>query len=254
MDAHEATIYSAILITGVIIGIIIIYFIISIIRHQRRNIESYKAKIVAEIATLEKERTRIASDLHDEIGPVLSSIKFKINSIDINNDEDKFQLEKASMHIDDIIKRMREISNDLMPNTLLRKGPIYAIAEFIDQVVKTDKLKIEFKYYDVPEIPAERSIHLYRIIQEIIHNTVKHARAHNLKIELKTINDCLVLLSEDNGAGFDYSTASKENYGLGLRNLLNRTELLHGSMFVDSRHGKGTKFTIEIPLKERQLI
>ena len=248
MDAHEATIYSAILITGVIIGIIIIYFIVSIIRHQRRNIELYKSKIVAEIATLEKERARIASDLHDELGPILSSIKFKINSIDINNEEDKFQLEKASTHIDDIIHRMREISNGLMPNTLLRKGPVFAVEEFINQIIKTDKLLIEFKHYDIPEIPREKAIHLYRIIQEIIHNTVKHARAGKLKIELKSVNGSLVLLSEDNGAGFDYPAASKEHYGLGLRNLLSRTELLEGSMFVDSKPGKGTKFTIEIPL------
>ena len=249
MDAHEATIYSAILITGVIIGIIIIYFITSIILQQRRNIALYKSKIVAEIATLEKERTRIASDLHDELGPILSSIKFKINSIDITNEEDRFQLEKASSHIDDIISRMREISNDLMPTTLLRKGPVCALEEFINQLIKSDRLKIEFAYSLIPEIPHEKAIHLFRITQEIIHNTVKHARANKLKIELKYENNNLVMLTEDNGAGFDYSTASKENYGLGLRNLLSRTELLDGNMFVDSRQGRGTKFTIEIPLQ-----
>ena len=76
MDARETKIYIAIIITAVVLGLIILYFALSIVRQQRRNISLQKALILAEIATLEKERSRIAADLHDDLGPVLSVIKF----------------------------------------------------------------------------------------------------------------------------------------------------------------------------------
>jgi signal transduction histidine kinase len=101
------------------LGVVLIYFIVTIVRHQRRNIRLYKSKILAEITTLEKERARIASDLHDELGPILSAVKFKINSLDIHNDEDQNLLDKSNKNIDEIIRRMREISNDLLPKDSL---------------------------------------------------------------------------------------------------------------------------------------
>jgi signal transduction histidine kinase len=115
MDAHETSIFSAVLITSIVLGVVLMYFIVTIVRHQRRNIRLYKSKILAEITTLEKERARIASDLHDELGPILSAVKFKINSLDIHNDEDQNLLDKSNKNIDEIIRRMR----DLLPNTLL---------------------------------------------------------------------------------------------------------------------------------------
>jgi signal transduction histidine kinase len=86
------------------------------------------------------------------------------------------------------------------------------------------------------------------MIQEIIHNTLKHAKASELKIELKCSKQTLIILTEDNGRGFDYVRQSVENKGLGLRNLLSRTEVLGGDMYIDSKQNKGTKYTFEIPL------
>ena len=248
MDARETSIFSAVLITSIVLGVVLIYFIITIVRHQRRNLRLYKSKILAEITTLEKERARIASDLHDELGPILSAVKFKINSLDIHNDEDQKVLDKSNKHIDEIIRRMREISNDLLPNTLLRKGLIAAIEESIDNFNKDKRIKIIFVHHDMPDILKEKAINIYRIIQEIIHNTVKHAHASELKIELKSTKQNLVILTEDNGKGFDYARQSIENKGLGLRNLLSRTEVLGGDMYIDSKYDKGTKYTFELPL------
>jgi len=97
-------------------------------------------------------------------------------------------------------------------------------------------------------LPISKSIHLYRIIQEIIHNTIKHAGASELKIEIRQTGSLLVLLTYDDGNGFDYSLQSRKNEGLGLRNLFSRTEMLGGSLAVESSPGKGTGFIIEIPL------
>jgi two-component system NarL family sensor kinase len=248
MDAHETSLFAAVLITSIVLAAILIYFIVTIVRHQHQNKRLYQSKILAEITTLEKERARIASDLHDELGPILSSVKFKINSLDLHSVEDQKILEKSNNNIDDIIRRMREISNDLLPNTLMRKGLIAAMEESIDDLKRTDELAIRFTYQSIPEIVTERSINIYRILQEIVHNTIKHANATELRIELKILKEQLVILTQDNGKGFDYLLQSKNNHGLGLRNLLSRTDVMGGSMYIDSRPGKGTHYTFEIPL------
>jgi signal transduction histidine kinase len=248
MDASETKIFTAILITSIVLGMIIAFFIVSLIRHQRKNQKLYKSKILAEITTLENERARIASDLHDELGPILSAVKFKINSLDIHSSGDQLILDKSNKNIDEIISRMREISNDLLPNTLLRKGLITAMEESVEDLKKSNKLEIKFTYQQAVDIPKEKTVNIYRILQEIIHNTLKHAEATGLRIELKQEKQRLVILTEDNGRGFDYNQQSRENTGLGLRNLLSRTEVLGGNMYIESRSGKGTKYTFEIPL------
>ncbi len=142
MDAHQTSLFTAVLITCIVLGVVITYFTVTIIRHQRRNIELYKSKILAEITTLEKERTRIAHDLHDELGPILSSVKLKINNIEVSSKEDAEELEYANKHIDNLIQQMRNISNDLLPTTLQRKGLVAAMNESTDAVSKPFALRI----------------------------------------------------------------------------------------------------------------
>ena len=220
----------------------------SLIWQQRRNAKLYKSKILAEITTLENERQRVSADLHDELGPLLSAIKFKLSSIEIKNPEDEIQMQESNKYLDDIIIRMREISNDLMPSSLILKGIIIATTEFINKLPPAVGLKINFTHHNMPALHKQQDINLYRIIQEIIHNTIKHANASVLSIQLATENDMIVLSTKDNGKGFDYSYASKENMGLGLRSLLSRTDVLNGKLFVDSKPGEGTTYNIHIPL------
>ncbi|MEP6749367.1 MAG: ATP-binding protein [Bacteroidota bacterium] len=249
MDAHQTSIYDAILICATIIGVIIIYFIVSIIHQHRNNRALYKRSLEAEIKTLENERARIASDLHDDLGPLLSSIKYSVGSLDIFSDTDLKTVDRVYEHIDSLMKRMREISGDMMPNTLLRKGLLAAVAEFIDNIPRPDSMEIKFVRGELPGLPPSHSIHLFRIIQEIMHNTIKHAKASLLKIEIKQSGTILVLLTNDNGSGFDYTLQARESTGLGLRNLFSRTEMLGGNMFVESARGKGTSYIIEIPIR-----
>jgi len=230
--------------------VIFTYFIIVIIKNQRRSKALYKSKILAEITTLEKERARIASDLHDELGPYLSAAKLRINSLDVNSEEDNQHLKKINEHLDIIIHRMREISADLMPNTLIRKGLTFGIQEFISNISKPPVLKIHFDAGKDIFYSANMLIHLYRIVQEIIHNTVKHAGASELKIELSNLRNMVVLLTEDNGVGFDYNTVLMEKQGLGLRSLLSRVEIMGGEMFIESQLNKGTRYIFEIPYME----
>ena len=248
MNAREANIYTAIFIISIVLGTIIIYFIVSIIRQQRKNLQLYRQNIITEITTLEKERTRMAADLHDEVGPVLSAIKLKLNSLDIENDTDKEVVEKTNMQIDSLIMRMREISFDLMPNSLIRKGLIIAIGEFIEYFSKKSPLTINFHFPEGVNFKQRQSINLYRLIQEIIHNTAKHAKATVLDIELKMKKNKVILITKDNGIGFDYENSWKNSAGQGLRNLVSRTEIFGGKMFFESGKSKGTTYIFELPI------
>ncbi len=239
--------FNAVLISAVILILIISFFIISIVSEHRRVVRWQQARIAAEINTLENERKRIADDLHDELGPLLSAIKLQINHLEPVDETETAVLEKSSEQIDSIIQRFREISYDLLPNTLVRKGLIKATEEFISKLKPLHPLDISFSYADFTLLP-EREINLYRILQEIIHNTVKHARATSLSISIQKNNKTLLLKTKDDGIGFNYSEKTQIASGLGLLSIHSRVELLGGQLLVTSQPGSGTIFEIEMPL------
>ena len=248
MPTEEANYYTAVTVAAILLGIIIIYFIITMIRHQRRNMHLYKAKINAEISTLENERKRIVADLHDELGPLLSAVKLRINQLDSEREDDKKIVEFANKHLGDIIIKIKEISYNLLPNTLARNGLIHAAEEYIDKINAVHPLKIRFNYDDDPGLSKEKEVNIYRIFQEVIHNTVKHARADKLEIEMKKQDNQLLLTMIDDGVGFNYEERSKNGSGLGLLNLQSRAEVLNARLLIESAKDKGTKYFFEIPI------
>jgi signal transduction histidine kinase len=247
MHTPEEKFYTAVAIAASVLGIIIAYFVITMIRHQRRNVHLYKTKIRAEISTLEKERKRIASDLHDELGPLLSAVRIQVNHLEQQTEEDKRIVLFANKHIDDILTKTREISYNLLPNTLVRKGLVKALEEYVNKLRDVHELDIIFSGDEV-SLEKEREINIYRIIQEIIHNTVKHAGASQLDIRLRKQGDTLLLMTADNGKGFNYDAQVEKNNGLGLINLQSRTEVLNAKFSYESDPGIGTKYIFEIPL------
>ncbi len=248
MDPKEKEYYESLIIVVVIVALVLLYFIITAIRYQRRSLRMHKEKIQAEIDTLENERKRIAADLHDELGPLLSAVKLQINNLDTKDPQDLQIINKSSNYIDSIITKLREISNDLMPNTLLRKGLKNAIVEFIDNSQDTYKLPVKFICEQDLHLSLDKEINLYRIVQEITHNTLKHAKASMLIIKISIQDERLFLMTADNGIGFDYFSKIRDNSGLGLRNLQSRTEVMGGEFNCTSTPEKGTAYTIEIPL------
>lgn len=205
-----------------------------------------RLRINAEIEAIENERKRIAGDLHDELGPILSAVRLQINHVEPSDEIEQEALRKSSVQIDEVIKRFREISYDLLPNTLVRKGLINAVEEFAGRMSESSKLKIETTLSNIKLEPL-KEINFYRIIQEIVHNTIKHARASILYIELKETNKLIYLQTKDDGIGFNYQEKSAAGGGLGLLNLQSRVEVLSGQLEINSTPGKGTIFNIEIP-------
>ncbi|HEY4149188.1 MAG TPA: sensor histidine kinase [Chitinophagaceae bacterium] len=248
MHSTETKIYTTILIAAGVLAIILVYFVVNIIRQQRKNLIFQKEKIQAEITTLENERRRIASDLHDDLGPLLSAVKLQINSVEVPDGEDRELIERSGMYIDNILSRIREISNNLMPQVLSRKGLVIALQEFIDNLTLGHPFDIVFNSAGDISLKGDREIHLYRIILEVIHNALKHSNASKLEVMIRNENDYLRVDIADNGSGFEYYAINKTGSGLGLKNIASRVEMLKGNLYVDTQPGEGTKYRIEIPL------
>jgi len=245
----ENKILNITLLFSLIIAIIIVYFFVSIIRYHRRYMKLQREKIFAEITIQENERKRIAGDLHDSLGPLLSAVKLNITSVDVVLPEDAAVMEKTGKYLDEIIGSMRQISYDLLPNTLERKGLVEAIREFVGQVNVKRTTNIQFYVVKEIHVPKEKEIHIFRMIQEIVHNTLKHAQAANLQIGLSEEGGNILFLTKDDGKGFDKEKVQAASNGLGLKSLESRCEILNGVLSLESKPGAGTNYFIKIPAK-----
>lgn len=246
MYNSEKSFYTAVTIITIILGIIIVYFIISMIRHQRRNVQNYKTKIKAEIDTLENERKRIASDIHDELGPILSAVRIQINHLETPTLTDAETITKVNKYIDDVIAKTREISYNLLPNTLVRKGLEAAVNEYINKINHIP-LHIGFIKEAGISLTKEQDVNIYRILLEIINNTIKHAEATELHIKLQRSKNFILLDTFDNGKGYDYDAMIAAGKGLGLYNLQSRGDVLNARFSMSSSPGEGTHYSFEIP-------
>jgi signal transduction histidine kinase len=248
MVEQEETFYYTVVVLALMIGLIIAYFIITIIRYHRRYIKLQKERIFAEITMQENERKRIATDLHDSLGPLLSAVKLNINSIEMQHPEDEEVIARSGKYLDEIIGSMRQISYNLLPNTLERKGLLEAIREFIGQMQQKNSVVMQFVVIKEVKVPKEKEIHIFRIIQEICNNTLKHANARTLQIAISEENGHLLLLTKDDGKGFDIEKEKANLRGLGLKSVESRVEIVNGILTLESKPGAGTNYFIKIPL------
>ena len=209
----------------IIIALILVSFIAIILLHHRRYVKLQKERIFAEITMQENERKRIASNLHDSLGPLLSSVKLNMNSIEVANQEDQEIINRASQHIDEIITNLRQISYSLLPNTLQRNGLNEAVREFTRDIQGKHNLQIHLSLLKELGLSKEKEIHVFRILQEMIYNTLKHASAKNLYIGISQENRNLEIVVKDDGKGFDVQKTKKESHGFGLKSLESRVEI-----------------------------
>jgi signal transduction histidine kinase len=204
-----------------------------------------KAIIEAE----EKERIRIARELHDGIGQQLSATKMNLSAFEEKiPDADKDNYHMLVQLVDDAVKEVRTVSHNMMPNALIRSGLASAIRDFVHKLSTTDRLKIDLQIIGLNErLESTTETVLYRVLQECVSNIVKHARATHISIQLMKHEIHLNMLIEDNGIGFDISKMN-EVEGIGLKNMISRVEYLNGTIEFDSTPGKGTTVIIDIPL------
>ncbi len=206
-----------------------------------------KAVIEAE----ENERKRIAGDLHDGVGQIMSAAKMNLSSIEsrlnFGNNEDKIAFEKIVNLVDESCKEVRTVSHNMMPNALLKSGLSSAVKEFIDKI-DNRVLKVNLYSEGLNErLDSNVETVLYRVIQECVNNVIKHSGANQLDISLIKDTDGIAATIEDNGKGFAVAEKAKAD-GIGLKNIKTRIEYLKGTVDFDSFPGKGTLVAIHVPL------
>ncbi len=213
-----------------------------------RKSEELATKAVLEAE--ENERIRIASDLHDGIGQMMSVAKMNLSAIEdeipfIDIDQKNKYLNAIAL-VDDSCKEVRIISHNMMPNALIKAGLANAVRKFLDDL-HNRAIKINLYTEGLNErIDANTEIILYRIIQETVANVFKHANASILDITLIKEPLCINIIIEDNGKGFDLKQAKNKD-GIGLKNIESRVNFLKGTIEWDSKIGKGTVVVINIP-------
>ena len=198
----------------------------------------------------ENERQRIARDLHDGVGQMMSAAKMNLSAFEsrahFGSEEQKKTFEKIIQLVDESCRELRTVSHVMMPNALLKNNLATAIHEFTDKL-NDPRLKIHVYTSGLEErMPASVETVLYRVVQECVTNALKHSEATNLDISLVRENAEITGTIEDNGKGFVPGTVSGD--GIGLKNIVSRIEYLRGKLDVDSRPGKGTVIAFHVPL------
>lgn len=197
----------------------------------------------------EKERSRMAKDLHDGLGGLLSSVKLYFSNIQTENEglEKSTDFNKALELLDNTSSEARKIAHNLMPEALVKFGLVDALKDFCNNISSSNSLRIDFQSYHLTErLPESMEIMIYRIAQELVNNIVKHANATEAIVQLMQNDNVLYLTVEDNGIGFDPLKIKKDSAGMS--NIRSRVEFLSGTFEIDSTPDKGTSININIPL------
>jgi signal transduction histidine kinase len=202
------------------------------------------------IETQEKERERIARDLHDGIGQSLAAIKLHVESLKANsleNNDISNELDTIPKLLHHAIQDLRQICFNTLPIVLKEHGLIKAIEELQSNIANID-FNVKFFYDDnFPAINKSLEISIFRIVQEFINNSLKHGHATEVKIDLKANQEYIIINLTDNGIGFNINDLEIFN-GHGLKNIKTRIESFKGDMNINSIIDKGTEFDIAIPI------
>ncbi len=207
--------------------------IISVARNIQRRKKFEKKLLQTIIKTEEKERKRFAADLHDGLSPILSTIKLYIDLLKKDNFKHTSK-EEILKEIDELaelaISSSKEIANNITPSILHDFGLAIAVKEFCKYVNNTKAIKISTNTdnYHNDDNTLIDSV-LYQSIKELINNALKHSDAKNVKIELKSKNNQIILYYKDDGKGFDVSKILENSTGLGLNNIINKIKTIKGS-------------------------
>lgn len=203
----------------------------------------------AMLAGQEKAHKRIAEELHDNLGSILVTLNMFADALQKKTDpEAQKQLAKKISEVAAIANEAtRKISHSLDSGVLKHFGLATAVQELTDAVNDSQTVAVSSHIQLTDQLDSEVSLNVYRIIQELINNTLKHAEATKINLDLNQIKDHLSLIFEDNGIGFTKEEIA-ERKGMGLRNLESRVERMNGQLTIDSKKNKGTSIIIEIPL------
>jgi signal transduction histidine kinase len=243
-----------------LVAFVIIFFII----YQRRLLQqqlatqqmeaAYQKELLnAGILAQEKERKRIATELHDSVGGLLSTTKIYISNVSQESDTTQFELfkEKALEALNENISEIRTITNDLMPQSLERLGIVSAVRDLTVKLEQLKDINIHFFANKEARFEADREKALFRILQELISNTLKYSEAQNVHLDIQFSDHQLLVHFKEDGQGFDRKAYMdrKDRKSFGLMNIDSRMAFLGGEITYDTAPGKGVEVNLSLPYR-----
>ena len=227
--------------------------ILSVVRNIGNRKETEREILSTVIRTEERERERFAKDMHDSVGPLLSTVKLYVNELKsstLDQNERIDFVKQINEIIDESINSIRTISNNLMPRVIHKYGLIKALESFCEKVNKTNTINIQFDKINIPErLDQNLELILFRVITELITNTIKHASAKNIIIELEKSRQKVIMHFKDDGIGFDINKImNSEHLGMGLKNIISRIKSINGDYDFVSFPDNGFQIKVNIDL------
>lgn len=224
------------------------------LKRQALEFEYQQKMMQAELQSQESERRRLAADLHDSIGGMLSTIRVGLVTI-ARSLPDPQSISEIKQMLDDTISSVRRISRDLMPSTLEKFGLVQAVKEMCERFQATAQIEITFSEPgNIHPLEPQKELMIFRIVQELLNNAIKHARANIIQVTI-LINVELYVTVEDDGVGFDAEELKNNSHnvrGLGLFNMENRARLLGGRLEHEKGRAQGSKTILILPLRHEK--
>ncbi len=208
---------------------------------NRIKSEQQKEILQNTILAQEKERNRVARDLHDEVSAMLSVVKMNIARIEkkTESSSSKELAGETKIYVDELINQVRRISHALLPPTLEKLGLFYALNELLNRINNSGQFKTECRTIgEIRRFDGKKELAVFRIIQELLNNSIKHSGALAIIVKCRFAPQYFAVSVSDNGKGFDMK--EELHTGLGLKNLESRTQILHARFKIKSSPGKGT--------------
>jgi len=206
-----------------------------------------------EMESQEIERKRLASDLHDSVGAILSAVKMGLYSLSPGDEKFDQKIDEQRNMMDSAIQTVRQISHDLLPPTLERFGLLQAIEELCQRFSKTSGVEIVYSQNEMDmALDKKKEIVVYRIVQEVLNNALKHSACNRIQVSVFQKTEEMILEIEDNGKGIDWDMLERDHQlgkGLGLYNIENRAMAIGGAIAYDRTRTSGTKVIFKLPLK-----
>lgn len=261
---QQITIHQKNILNYILIGSAIALLIILLLSYRNyRNSQKLQQQRISELETEkqltateavlkgeEQERTRLAKDLHDGLGGMLSGIKYSFQTMKGNlimTPENQQAFERSIDMLDSSIKEMRRVAHNMMPESLLKFGLDSALKDFCSDINQSGVLKINYQSngLNASIIDQTTAITIYRIVQELVNNTIKHAGASSAIVQVDKSDQGITLTVEDDGKGFDTKILENKG-GIGWSNIQSRIDYLKGKLDVQSTPGKGTSVLVEL--------
>ncbi len=213
---------------------------------QEQQLVSYNSLLKGQ----EEERSRMAKDLHDGLGGMLSGVKLSLSAMKGNSilsEENTRLFAQALQQLDNSMAEMRRVAHNMMPEALVRLGLQQALQDYCDDLNESGTIRIRCQFHGLESrLDPATEIVVFRIVQELVNNIIRHAAATEALVQLMRNENMLNIIIEDNGRGFDPSAAPPKGAGLG--NVRSRVDYLHGNMDIRAELSKGVSIHIECPL------